>query len=102
MGAHDKTALGEILIEDGVITRSQFKTAMKIQEPARITGEELVNLGVISSLEFEMALELQFAELLVGLGYVDENQMFGTLRVKVDLDQRSKAIEAINDDFSDF
>ena len=99
--------IGEVLVECGVISRSQLNMAMKLLEPGRKSGEELVEIGVISSDELEVALELVLAEILVGMGYVNEIDVFGSSRTKVAIDDQLPI--AVNffsgedfEDFSDF
>ena len=99
--------IGEVLVECGVISRNQLNMAMKLLEPGRKSGEELVEIGVISSDELEVALELVLAEILVGMGYADEIDVFGSSRIKVSVDDQLPI--AVNffssedfEDFSDF
>jgi hypothetical protein len=99
--------IGEVLVECGVISRSQLDMAMKLLEPGRKTGEELLGIGIISSDELEAALELLLAEILVGMGYADEIDIFGSSRTRVVLDDQLPIAantfsgEDLND-FSDF
>ena len=39
------TPIGDILIEDGTISRDQLSMALLIQEPARKSGQILVDTG---------------------------------------------------------
>jgi len=89
-----KRTIGEILVERGMISRKQLNMAIKIQEPGRKSGEALVELGIISPDEFEAILELQLAEILVGLGYADEEDIFGSSRTSVSMgNQTSRSID---------
>jgi hypothetical protein len=98
-----KMTIEEILVERGIISVNQLNMAVKIQEPARKSGEELVDLGVISPDEFEVALELLLAEILVGLGYADERDIFGSSRISVVVDTRTfRSMDPCsNEDLSD-
>jgi CheY-like chemotaxis protein len=71
-----KKTIAEILLERGIVTRTQLNMAMRFQGTGRRLGEELAALGIISGDEFETALELQLAEMLVDLGYADEEDIF--------------------------
>ena len=77
------TMIGEILIARGHITRSQLNMAQRLQETARRSGATLVADGIISSKEFDIALGWQLAETIVGLGYAEEREVFGSLRISV-------------------
>lgn len=83
MSLNSKSSLGEILIEDGIISRGQLNIALKIQAPARITGSELVRLGVISACELYVALEALLANILMALGYADERELFDIHPIKM-------------------
>jgi len=83
MSLNCKSSLGEILIEDGIISRGQLNIALKIQAPARTTGSELVRLGVISACELYIALEALLAKILIALGYADEVYQHTAGRKKV-------------------
>ncbi len=75
--------IGDILIARGAITRSQLNMAMKFHEPARTMGKALVAEGVISPDDLDMALGWLLAEVIVGLGYAGEREVFGSLRIGV-------------------
>ncbi len=77
MSLNNKSFLGEILVEDGIISRDQLNIALKIQAPARITGRKFVKLGVVSACELYIALEALLANILMDLGYADERGLFG-------------------------
>ena len=103
----NRGTIGEILIENGMISRGQLCLALKMQESARMSGEALVNLGIISQGDLEITLEILLAELLVGLGYADEKAVFGSLRTGVVTDtQKYRAMNICDnedlEDFSDF
>ncbi len=66
------TPIGEILLEDGVISEEQLAMAIKIQEPVRRSGEHLVQTGIISQGVFALMLEVQMLDILGELGYVDD------------------------------
>ena len=70
-----RTVIGEILVEDGIITREQLNMALKFQESARESGQTLVDSDVISAPMLELMLEVQLVEILVDLGYADENEI---------------------------
>lgn len=84
----EKKTIGEVLMECGVISGGQLNVAMKLLEPGRKSGEELVDIGIISSDELEAALELVLAEILVGMGYADEIDVFGSSRIRVVIDSQ--------------
>ena len=69
--------VGEILVQQGTISRSQLVMVMSIMEPARKSGEALLDAGIVSEDEFEAALDLLLADIVVGLGYADEKEIFG-------------------------
>jgi hypothetical protein len=75
-----RTVIGEILVEDGVITREQLNMALKFQESARESGQTLVDSDVISAPMLELMLEVQLVEVIVDLGYADENEIYGPSR----------------------
>ncbi len=83
MDLSKQTMIGEILVARGRITRSQLSMAKKLQETACITGEMLVADELISSEDLDIALGWQLAETIVGLGYADEREVFGSLRISV-------------------
>jgi len=100
-----QTMIGEILVARGHITRSQLNMAIRLQETARSSGEMLVADGTISSKEFDIALGWQLAEVIVGLGYAEEREVFGSLRMGVAKEciRTGMDIQYDNlDDFSDF
>lgn len=70
-----KKILGEILVEHGVISRSQLKAAMKLQESERRLGDALIQRKVVSRSELKAALDLQLEEILVDLGYADQEDI---------------------------
>jgi len=76
-------SIGDILVEDGTISKSQLDTAIKLRESGQMSAGALFDEGMISPEEMEIALELQLAEIIVALGYADEQQIFGTLRIGV-------------------
>ena len=79
----EKKTIGDILLGRGMLSKSQLNMAMKVQEPARKSGEELVEIGILLPDELEVALDLQLADILVGMGYVDEKVLFGSSRTIV-------------------
>ena len=101
------TPIGEILIEDGVISRDQLNMALTIQEPARKSGQVIVDSGAMSKGMFQLMLEVQLVEILVDLGYASEEEIYGPLRagmfpdsqLRDDLDPYD---DEDVDDFSDF
>ena len=86
MGTNSKTALGEILVEEGIISRDQLNIALKIQAPALVTGRELVKLGVVSACELYIALEALLANILIDLGYADERGLFDIHPITINSD----------------
>ena len=75
--------MGQILLDRGMISRSQLEMARSIQESARRSGEASVRNGAVSRTELDMTLDLLLAEILVGLGYIDERDVFGQSRILV-------------------
>ena len=104
MRRSEMKTVGEILVERGMISRGQLNLATKIQEPGRKSGEALVDLGVMSSSEFEVVLDLMLAEILVGLGYANERDIFGSSRISVIMDsETSCSMDPCNNEgLSDF
>jgi hypothetical protein len=85
--------------------------AKKLQEPARESGRALVDDGIISSDDMDISLGWQLAETIVGLGYVGEQDVFGSLRINVVKSDISSIANSRRDeeydgksceDFSDF
>ncbi|MBD3182527.1 hypothetical protein GF312_09560 [Candidatus Poribacteria bacterium] len=70
--------LGESLVEDGIITRNQLNIAMMIQDASRKSGEAIVKSGKLSAAEFKITMEAQLADIIMGLGYASEEDIFGT------------------------
>jgi len=71
-----KKTIVDIMLEHGMISRSQLDMVMKLQGSGRKLGEALIALGVISPDEFDKAVELQLIEMLVDLGYADPQDIF--------------------------
>ncbi|MBI4712210.1 MAG: hypothetical protein HY762_02725 [Planctomycetes bacterium] len=62
-----KKRLGELLIDDGLITNDQLQVALKEQQKTGgLLGETLVKLGAITEYDIAAALSTQF-----GLPYID-------------------------------
>lgn len=78
MYSDDIIFLGDMLVRDGIISKDQLKIALKLQEPARVSGGELVGMGVISPCEFRLYLEVLLADIIMGLGYADEREIYGS------------------------
>ena len=76
MSTNKKTVLGEILVEDMIISRDQLNMALRLIEPARLSGKELVKIVVISPCDLYIALESLLADTLMELGYTDERDIF--------------------------
>ena len=102
------TPIGDILIEDGTISRDQLGMALAIQEPARKSGQELVDTGVISKGMFQLMLEVLLTDILMDLGYASEEEIFGPLGSGMLLDgEQSDSLDLYDDEediknFSDF
>ena len=79
----DRETVGDILLERGLISRSQLDMALKIQEPGKKSAEFLAVLGIITSDELAVIIEWQLGETIVGMGYADERSVFGALRIGV-------------------
>ena len=75
--------MGQILLERGMISRGQLEMARSVQKSARESGEASVRNGAVSQTALDMTLDLLLAEILVGLGYVDEKDVFGSSRILV-------------------
>ncbi len=69
-----KRTMSEILVENGFISRAQLDAATKLQKSGRKPGE--------------VAFDLQLAEALVGLGYVDENDILFCYALQLGADNR--------------
>ena len=69
----NKTKLGQILVKNGIISESQLKEALKIQEknPEKRIGEILIDLKYIEENELLNALSLQFGIPVVDLKNYD-------------------------------
>jgi hypothetical protein len=78
MYSKDSTTIGDILVDENIISSDQLNIALKLQETARTTGSELVDRGVISPYELRLALEVLLVDILIGLGYADEGEIYGT------------------------
>ena len=100
----DENTIGMMLLKEGTISRSQLSTAMMLRESARKSGETLVELGVISPTEFAVALEFMMAEILVGLGYAEEQRVFGSMRIQsaMEIQTFSDTEFCIDEDLLDF
>ena len=94
--------IGHVLLERGEISIGQLNMAMKVHETARKSGEELLELGIISSHELGVFLDLQLAEILVGMGYVDEQKVFGSLRIVMVQEHQETPKQSSSLDSSDF
>jgi len=73
---NESKTIVEVMLEHGIISRSQLDMVMDLQKSGQKLGEALVALGVISPDEFDKALELQLLEMLVDLGYADAVDIF--------------------------
>lgn len=69
-----KKRVGEFLVENRIITRSQLDEALELQKDnaGRLIGEILVTLGMLSKEQLVMALELYLMETDVSPSHVDE------------------------------
>jgi len=101
----DGNTIGDILIERGLISKSQLDMALKVQEPGRKSAESIALIGLISSDELAIIFEWQLGETIVGLGYADEKSVFGALRIGV-VPRNYHTVNVFNSkdlkDFSDF
>ncbi len=60
MGQRSRPLLGELMIENGLITRDQLEDALRRQQHTfRYVGEILVEMGALSRRDLMRMLELQ-------------------------------------------
>ena len=97
----EKKSIGETLVENGLISRTQLDTAMKLQESQRKPGEEPVIPEAASSEEFGMAMDLQLAETILGLGYVDEKDILFCYALRLGADCRLLSQIASNSELAE-
>ena len=66
--------IGEFLVENGVITEEQRKSALELQKdnPGRLIGEILVTQGVLSKEDLVMAVQMYMVMYDILPNHVDE------------------------------
>ncbi|MGA1871178.1 MAG: ATPase, T2SS/T4P/T4SS family [bacterium] len=90
MGSQDTRKVGELLLEEGLVTKEQLKQVLLIQKTQREykpLGELFIELGVISRAQLNWILNkykkrIPLGELLVNLNLISENQLDKALELQ--------------------
>ena len=90
MAEERKMKVGEILIQEGIISEEQLEDALEYQRAEEVPmplGEVCINLRFISRADLRKLLRkykanIQLGELLVNMGLIDEEQLEEALQHK--------------------